>query len=139
MVLADGTELIVKRYASYRISRKIAGPTSAFIKESRLQIEKGNNPIAEWRTNLEPLLLERDPSTSDLVIVATTDYESVFLSRGHPTPSYWQFRYRSGRWIQDPSLSAFVLDKKSNLLMWSFWIDDRKDLITTLQKNQWAT
>ena len=70
----------------------------------------------EWTQPVKALLLDRDESTYEFVVVGIADcatYQRMGIS---PDPMYLEYRYRNGAWRR-VSLSTFSVGRLSNLLV----------------------
>ena len=115
--LADGSEVIVERYTRTEYSgiRKLDASV-------KFTAELGYLP--EWRGPFKPLVLYRDETSGEWVIVATTSTCELLQQRGpprywfasdRPVTRYFEFRSRHARWTQTP-LYAASIGQRANLL-----------------------
>ena len=117
VVLDDGSVVVVNRYVKFQPSNSVAGDAySATDLETRLSFEGEFSDLPAWTEPLEPLLLYRQPSSDEWIIVATTSSCDVWSARGSPFAPYWEFRARRGErnWSQ-AAVSSFSSGRKSNL------------------------
>ena len=72
--------------------------------------------VPMWSEPMLALILDVDSRTGEYLIVATTENLEALQSTGRPTPPYWQFRLRSGRWVEEP-VATTMWDRSSNMLL----------------------
>jgi hypothetical protein len=65
---------------------------------------------------LIPILIEKETSSGDYVVVAGTNRCSVWLRNAEPQPPYWTFRFRNNVWYRI-DLPANLIGRKANLLI----------------------
>jgi hypothetical protein len=58
--------------------------------------------LPAWEDALIPMVLYFDLSTSEWVLVATTNACEVWSGRNKPRWPYWEYRVVEGRWREEP-------------------------------------
>jgi hypothetical protein len=114
VAIADGEVVTIDR----RVEFSTSGTFDAVSTEVSLSTLTLREPLAmvpQWSVPLLPLVLYRDPQTSELVVVASTTNCDVWRNRGRPNPLYWEFRLRGG-WVETP-VSASSFSRAANLLI----------------------
>lgn len=112
----DGGKVIeVDRHVKFTESNSISGDAySSTNLESALTFKGELSELPAWSVPLVPILLYRDMTKSEWVIVAVTSSCDVWADRGSPVPPYWEFRLISGRWAESP-LSQASIGRRTNL------------------------
>lgn len=67
-----------------------------------------------WSAKFVPLLLDRDPDTSEWFMVATFYSCTSWYDLGRPKLPYTEFRYRNGQWVQQ-ALSEKLIGREGNM------------------------
>lgn len=107
-------------------------PRSRNTEAGTLSGEINGQEIVPWSGIYEPLLLERDPASGELVLVGTSDNRLVPLG----VPPYRAFRLLSGGW-QEVSVPDFVWGMKSNLLVSIQMLERNNQAVSLEQKAAW--
>jgi hypothetical protein len=114
--LEDGSIITIDRHVEQLMSDAIGGGAfSATETKSILSFRAELAALPSWDVALMPLLLYRDPATSEWVIVATTTSCEIWNARGSPEARYWEFRLRGSEWVEVPN-SESSFERKTNLL-----------------------
>jgi hypothetical protein len=111
--------LVLNREMTFTVSHPWGEETGGIdqVLESKLAIENPGQDLANLDTiRLTPILLARDSSNRELVLVATTDSCVAWAMNGKPSPAYWAFRMRSGVWYLTEVPPSFF-GRPSNLLV----------------------
>jgi len=132
--LANGDVVRVERMHRYEMQGAWSGPQFEMPIETRLRIV---GDTAEWVGRLDPILLARDPSTGDFVLVGTTAVRQVWEEYGKRKLPYWSFRLRGDRWTPQ-QIEPWLFGMKSNLLLTPAWVEDPKHLVTLAKKQAWT-
>lgn len=74
---------------------------------------------------LVPILIDKEMSTGDYVVVAGTNNCDVWLRNAEPQPPYWTFRLRNNVWYRI-DLPPRLIGRKANLLIDYRSSDSRK-------------
>jgi hypothetical protein len=113
----DGGDLVtIERRVEFKKSGSLAGDTySTSVSRSTLSIKDPSATPPTWSDVLLPLVLYRDQSTLEWVLVASTTDCRTYRARGRPRPTYWEFRLRGSTWVET-ALSASSLERQTNLL-----------------------
>jgi hypothetical protein len=115
VALDDGETIVVERYVRFRESNSLAGDAySSNLLAATLTAPEAKPKMQTWDVPLVPLVLYRDASSYEWVVVATTHSCDDWAKRGSPTPPYWEFRFVDGGWVQVP-LSSASIGRKTNL------------------------
>jgi hypothetical protein len=116
VALDDGSIITIDRHVEQLMSNAIGGGALSVTEtKSTLAFRSDLAALPAWDLSLMPLLLYRDPATSEWVIVATTTSCEIWNARGSPEPRYWEFRLRGSEWVEVP-ISESAFDRKTNLL-----------------------
>ena len=135
VALDSGPTVDVDRYVKLKTSNSMAGDAySAEELKSTLTIHEGTAELPTWDVALQPLVLYRDETTKEWVIVAASNRCEVWWARGRPTRPYWEYRLKSGGWTEVP-LSNSSLGRKTNLYI-LYEIPPPVGHLTTLAKEQ---
>jgi hypothetical protein len=112
----DGGEIIViERFVKFRESMAITGSAySSTSSESSLTFVGELANLSAWKYTLVPLVLYRDASNQEWVIVASNYSCDEWDVHGKPRPPYWEYRLQGGQWTQS-KLSAASIGRKTNL------------------------
>jgi hypothetical protein len=115
VALDDGKVLTVDRYVKFQETNSMAGDAYGSTEEDATLSFRGElAALPAWRVALQPLVLYRDSSTNEWVIVAASSRCEVWEARGKPARPYWEFRLRDSGWVEVP-LSESSLGRKTNL------------------------
>ncbi|HZF31104.1 MAG TPA: hypothetical protein VE907_18465 [Gammaproteobacteria bacterium] len=116
VLLDDASTIEVKRSASFIETNSLGGDAyNAVETDATIGFTGALETLPQWREPLMALLLYRDATTAEWVIVATTTSCDTWLDRGEPEPMYWEFRLRDREWVETP-LSASSIGRPGNLL-----------------------
>ncbi|MEJ1965412.1 MAG: hypothetical protein WDO56_29285 [Gammaproteobacteria bacterium] len=99
--LADGSALQIERYVRFHWRRSLGvggASTGEGERESRLSIDDATGDPPVWHGPLIPVLLDRDPANSELVLITTSARCKYWNAHGEPDPPYWTFRLHGGAW-----------------------------------------
>jgi hypothetical protein len=132
--LANGELVRVERVHRYEVKGAWGGPQFEMPIETRLRVV--GHPNA-WVGKLDPILLARDPTTGDYVLIGTTAITKVWQEYGKNKPPYWQFRLHDNRWTPQP-IEPWLFGMKTNLLLTPAWVEDSKHLVTLAKKQAWT-
>jgi hypothetical protein len=113
--LDGGKVITIDRHVKFRESNSFAGDAyNSTDIESRLSFTGEHSSLPAWRVALVPVLLYRDKTADEWVIVATTSNCDTWYQKGGPVPPYWEYRLTGGQW-QESKLSEASLGRKTNL------------------------
>jgi hypothetical protein len=97
---------------------EIGGPGGS---ESKFNKFRWTNPLTgelvlEWESSdgLVPMLLDREGSMGDWILVATLYTCETWYDLGRPKLPYAQFRFREGTWTREP-LSTRLIGRDANI------------------------
>ena len=62
-----------------------------------------------------PIILDRDPATEEWFVVATFFHCDSWYELGRPKLPYTEYRFRNGRWVQQP-LTPQWIGRAANVL-----------------------
>lgn len=129
--LASGEEVKVKRHVVVIQERAYGGGFLAapIYKTSSLELQVGSASYPIWDAPMVPVLVDKDPTNGEWVVVAATSGCDTWLRNGRPRPPYWAFRLRNGQWYRDAIPTGF-LDRPANLFI-DFRTDDRSDKLNS--------
>jgi hypothetical protein len=117
VLLPTGQVALVDRTVSVTSLGEIGGPGGS---ESNLNRLQWTHPLTgevlawESRDGLVPMLLEREESMGDWILVATFYTCKAWYDLGRPSLPYAQFRLRRGTWTREP-LSARLIGRDANI------------------------
>jgi hypothetical protein len=113
--LDDGKVIEVSRYVKFTESNSISGDAySSTGLESTLNFKGEFSELPTWSVPLVPILLYRDMTKSEWVIVATTSNCDTWYDHGSPVPPYWEYRLKNGKWSES-KLSMSSIGRATNL------------------------
>ena len=111
----EGNVIVVDRYIKFQESNSLAGDAySSTTIKSTLAFTGELSKLPSWDVPLVPLVLYRDQTGGELVIVATSYSCEVWRERGKPAPPYWEYRLKANKWSQSP-LSQISIGRESNM------------------------
>jgi hypothetical protein len=115
--LSDGTVIKVRQARTYMAGGEWASPMTITIGGS-LKVLQGPFPSEKYEWGPTPVLLDRDPSTNQLVMVVLVDndFQLEGDSRPLPRPPYFQLRLTDKGWIQEP-VARSMYGREANLLL----------------------
>jgi len=124
VLLNDGTTIQVSRAVKLDITKSWSGDAyNAVEREATLSFLGPLRKLPEWRAPYipatagvigMPLVLYRDQTTGEWVLVVTTTSCDVWRAGGKPKPPYWEYRLRGPKW-QLGSLSQASIGRRANL------------------------
>lgn len=136
--LDDGSVIVIKRYVKFETSNSWAGDAfSAKERRATLRFTEALSDLPTWDVPLMPMVLYRDASTKEWVIVATTDNCDVYFARGKPFPPYWEYRLDAGQWRRQ-LLSDASKGRSANLFI-DYRLDDLPRHINVVYKKPGLT
>lgn len=115
--LVNGDRLTTRRTAIAKPFGQIGGPGGWENEGMTLEIiapVATDNP-SRWSARFVPLIFDRDVDTKEWFIVATFYSCTSWYDLGRPKLPYTEFRFRNGRWLQQP-LSASLIGRAGNML-----------------------
>ncbi len=114
--LQSGEVIIVERSAQFKENWIPGGGGGSINKGMTLSIPVAVNgaPIERWDARFVPILLDRDPLTREWLLVATFFHCDSWYELGRPKLPYTEYRFRQGRWVQQP-LSQALVGRAANL------------------------
>lgn len=116
VLLDDGSTIRVERTVIFLETNSLSGDAyNATETDAAIAFTGDHANLPAWRQALMALLLYRDQTTNELVIVATTTTCRIWQLRGQPNPIYWEFRLRDQEWQETP-LSEASFGRPTNLL-----------------------
>jgi hypothetical protein len=116
-VLLDGGKTIqVKRTVTFNETNSMSGDAyNAVESDATLAFTGELSGLPMWRQPLMALVMYRDKSTEEWVVVAKTSSCEIWERRGRPKPPYWEFRLDEQGWREVP-LSQASIGRPANLL-----------------------
>jgi hypothetical protein len=115
VLLSDGSVIVVDRFVKFQSSNSLAGDAySSTDLKSTLTFTKKLSSTAAWDAPLVPIVLYRDETTKELVIVATTGNCDTWYQLGSPVPPYWEYRLQGNKWIKMKTVES-SFGRKANL------------------------
>lgn len=133
VLLSDGRTIQVHRMEEYKVLSEIGGPTTAIPIALSIESRDPRLSFSPWSAPYEPILLDIDPGSGDVVIVATSGDCEIWKRGGRPVPPYWVFKFRNGAWTE-VKLSDDLIGRKANLLLQIFSADKQK--ISLMEKSK---
>lgn len=115
--LQSGEVIVIARTAKFSENWVAGGGGGSFNKGMTLHVvqpSKRDNP-GVWDARFVPIVLDRDPESGEWFIVATFFHCDSWYDLGRPKLPYTEYRFRSGRWIQQP-LSEKWIGRAANVL-----------------------
>lgn len=135
VLLDDGSTIQVRRTVTFDESDSWSGDAyNAVEKDATIMFTGALSRLPPWRQPLMALLLYRDATSDEWVIVATTTSCDVWRQRGKPAPLYWEFRLHQQGWREVP-LAKGSHGRHANLLH-RYQQDLRTDHITAVDRQQ---
>jgi hypothetical protein len=134
--LEGGEVVLIKVRLKTSYLMPIGGPGSSFTEEARYEILGQNPAVPVWKDKRDPVLLWRDPSTRELLLVVTSGDTKVLRAHGRPKDRYWMFRLQNGTWREEPMVD-FVYGKPTNLVQHPDLADAVEGVVTLDQKAYW--
>lgn len=132
--LSDGRVVVVAVNVKYQTIGEIGGPSSRIRRQTTVRIKPGQGlPDTPWSEDLAAVLLDIDPNTNELVLVATTVVRDQCQPWGEPCPNYVEFRLRNGRWQRALPFAEALYGRAVNLLQ-SWAAQTRGKHVTLEQK-----
>lgn len=108
--LQSGEVIVLARTAKFSENSVAGGGGGSFNKGMTLKIvqpARPDNPSL-WDARFVPMVLDRDPQTNEWFIVATFFHCDSWYDLGRPKLPYIEYRYRDGRWIQQPLTERWI-------------------------------
>jgi hypothetical protein len=103
VLLDDGTTILIKRYVKFNESDAwTGGAYNAVEWKSRIQFTGALADLPAWDQPFMALVLYKDGTTNEWVVVATTTSCERWSSRGRPSSPYWEYRLKDGQWTAVP-------------------------------------
>jgi hypothetical protein len=97
--LDDGSTVELQRTVKLRVSNSLSGDAyNAEELDATLSFLGALQGLPTWSAPRMPLVLYRDESTKEWVIVATTTSCEVWRQAGKPKPDYWEYRLMGREW-----------------------------------------
>jgi hypothetical protein len=125
VLLADGTTIVVKRTVAFKETNSLSGDAYNAVESDATVAFTGNlAQLPPWRAPLMALLLYRDATAQEWVLVATTTSCEQWNKLGaprvmylpdRPDTLYWEYRLKSDGWREVP-LSKVSVGRPVNLL-----------------------
>ncbi len=118
--LGSGEVIQVERQLKYRTIGEFGGPGGAEILYSSLDIVSSfvkDRPL-KWESTdgLDPILLDREPTSGEWVILATFISCEAWYQLGRPKHPYVEFRFRQGAWQTIPLTDGWF-GRPANMLV----------------------
>jgi hypothetical protein len=133
--LSDGRTIVVAVKVKYETIGEIGGPSGRVRRQTSLRIKPGQGlPDTEWSQDLAAVLLDVDPATKELLLVATIILCQQWEPWGKPRPAYIEFRLRDGRWQRQLPFTEALFDRPVNLLQ--SWAKKYRSAYVTLQEKR---
>jgi hypothetical protein len=104
--LKSGQILTVSRSMTFRCQQPFGGQGTCVETAGSLEV-LGADDVPVWSEPTIPLLLDKDPSTGSLVLVATMENCETWEQRGQPRPPYWAFVVAQNGWRAFPMPEPF--------------------------------
>jgi hypothetical protein len=115
VAIEGGKNIVIERYVKFTESASISGSAySSAMLDSSLSFTGQMADLPAWKITLVPILLYRDSTTHEWVIVATTSNCDTWYQNGGPVPPYWEYRLVGSQW-QQSKLSEASIGRKTNL------------------------
>jgi len=115
-LLDDGSTVRIERTVTFLETNSLSGDSyNAAEMDATIAFTGDRAHLPTLRHGLMALLLYRDQTTDEWVVVATTTTCRVWQLRGQPSPNYWEFRLRDQEWQETP-LSEASFGRSVNLL-----------------------
>lgn len=131
--LLDGQTIVVAVKVNYKTISEIGGPSGKVQRRTWLQIKPGQGlPDTVWSEDLAPVLLDIDPATKELFLVATIMLCQQWEPWGKPRPAYIEFRLRGGRWQRQLPFTEALFGRPVNLLQ--SWDKPYRSAFVTLRE-----
>lgn len=117
VLLHSGEKVVVRRTARLSGNNIAGGGGGSFNKGMKLDIVTGIgvSPIT-WGGLYVPILLDRDATSGDWVLVATFFHCDSWYKLNRPILPYTQYRFNNGGWVQE-NLSPNFFGRKANLFI----------------------
>jgi hypothetical protein len=125
VLLADGTTIVVKRTVAFKETNSLSGDAYNAVESDATVAFTGNlSQLPAWRAPLMALLLYRNESASEWVLIATTTScerwnelgaPRVMYLPDKPDTLYWEYRLKPEGWREVP-LSKMSVGRPVNLL-----------------------
>jgi hypothetical protein len=100
VTLASGEIVHIKRTQRIRTELNAGGPSGNLALNAKLQSAEDPPAFPAWEAPMLPILLDRDPDTSEWILIATMSMCEFWNRNQEPEPPYWAFRARHGRWYR---------------------------------------
>lgn len=115
--LQSGEMIIVKRTAKFKANNIAGGGGGSFNDGMTVEIIQPQLPDKPglWSARFVPLIFDRDPESKEWFVVATFFHCDSWYELGRPKLPYTEYRFRGGRWIQQP-LSPKWMGRITNIL-----------------------
>lgn len=114
-VALDAGSIRVRRVVGSQESNSWSGDAHEAIETlSRIEFMNELASLPSWSEVLRPIVLYRDATTGEWVVVASTSSCDVWRAAGKPKPPYWEYRLQADGWNR-VSLSDVSLGRKANL------------------------
>jgi hypothetical protein len=116
--LSSGETVQIRRHVNMLHERAFGGGAGSapVYRTSTIEDLPGTPAIPVWDAPLVPIVLDRDTTTQEWIIVASEDGCGIWERNGRPRPPYWAFRLRDGTWYRD-EIPASWLGRPANLLV----------------------
>ncbi len=113
--LDGGSAVEVRRSVTLKVSNSLSGDAyNAEELGATLSFSGSLSQLPAWSAPRMALVLYRDVTTQEWVIVATTTSCEVWQREGKPKPAYWEYRLKPQGWQEVP-LSSASIGRRANL------------------------
>ena len=115
--LQSGEIIVVDRTAKFSENWVAGGGGGSINRGMTLQValpSKPDNP-GVWDARFVPIIFDRDPDSHEWFVVATFFHCDSWYELGRPKLPYTEYRFRNGRWIQQPLTQKWI-GRNSNVL-----------------------
>jgi hypothetical protein len=135
--LDSGEEVYVRRHVIVRQERAFGGgfASAAVYDTTSVSLEPNIPQFPAWDAPLVPIYIDKDSSTSEWIVIASSDSCDIWLRNGRPRPPYWAFRLREGAWYRDSIPEEFI-GRTSNLFVGAQVTDESGKLSRELRANK---
>ncbi len=135
VLLKGGTTVQVHRTVKLNVSNSVSGDAyNAVELAATLSFLGPLKNLPSWSAPRMALVLYRDPSTMEWVIVSTSTSCEIWERSGKPKPNYWEYRLTSEGW-KEVSLSRASIGRKANLFR-SYDHKMKSDHITVAERER---
>lgn len=127
--LASGETVQIKRNVEMWHETAFGGGFSSapVYKTNSIELDPATSEFPKWDTPLVPIVMDKDPSNGEWVVVASIDECGMWARNGRPQPPYWAFRLQSREWFR-VEIPQWLLNRRSNLFVEYDTVDSSEEL-----------